>query len=98
MHPYRDTAMRTHPLFRLGPGPAVEELILYGLLVLIGAIPVAIALIQGAVFGVEATLGSLMLGAGALGAIRYVAQARRTTEELAGRHLAGPELAGSRNR
>jgi len=52
-----------------------EELILYGLLVGIGAIPVAIALVRRATFGVEATLGLLMVCAGAIGMIVY---ARRT--------------------
>ena len=55
--------------------PQPEELILYGLLVGIGAIPVVIALVQRASFGVEATLGLLMVCAGAIGMIVY---ARRT--------------------
>jgi hypothetical protein len=48
-----------------------EELIFYGLLVAIGAIPVVIASADHAAFGVEATLGLLMLGAGVIGAIFY---------------------------
>jgi hypothetical protein len=48
---------------------APEELILYALLVVIGAIPVVIALTQREVFGVEATVGLLMVCAGAIGAI-----------------------------
>lgn len=52
-----------------------EELIIYGLLVVIGAIPVAIALLQRAAFGVDATLGLLMVCAGAVGAIAYARRA-----------------------
>jgi hypothetical protein len=51
--------------------PHPEELILYGLLVVIGAIPVVIALVQRAAFGFDATLGLLMVCAGAIGAIAY---------------------------
>jgi hypothetical protein len=53
-----------------------EELILYGLLVLIGAIPVAIAVVQRATFGVDATLGLLMVCLGAIGAFVHVRRAR----------------------
>ena len=53
-----------------------EELIIYALLVAIGAIPVAIALVQRTVFGVEATLGLLMVCAGATGAIVHAWRAR----------------------
>jgi hypothetical protein len=52
-----------------------EELILYGLLVVIGAIPVVIALIRGAVLGVETTLGLLMVCAGVIGAIVHARRA-----------------------
>lgn len=48
-----------------------EELILYGLLMLIGAIPVAIALLQRTIFDARATFGLLMVGAGAIGALVY---------------------------
>jgi hypothetical protein len=72
MHPYRDTPMcadrRSHP--------GSEELILYGLLVVIGAIPVGLALLQQAAFGIDATLGVIMIGAGTLGAIAYATRAR----------------------
>ena len=71
MHPYREP-----PIPADRPSPAhPEELIFYGLLVVIGAIPVVIALVQRAALGVEATLGLLMIWAGAIGAIAY---ARRT--------------------
>ena len=56
--------------------PHAEELIIYALLVVIGAIPVAIALLQRTVFGVEATLGLLMVCAGAIGAIIYARRGR----------------------
>lgn len=52
--------------------PHPEELISYGLLFVIGAIPVAIALIQRAAFGVEATIGLLMVCIGVIGGIAYV--------------------------
>jgi hypothetical protein len=54
-----------------------EELVLYGLMVVIGAIPVVIAVVQRAAFGVEATLGLLMACAGVLGAIFYARRALR---------------------
>jgi uncharacterized membrane protein YqaE (UPF0057 family) len=53
-----------------------EELILYGLFVLIGAIPVAIALVQRGMFGVDATLGLLMVCLGTIGAFVHVRRAR----------------------
>lgn len=51
---------------------APEELILCALLIVIGAIPVVIALAQREVFGVEATSGFLMVCAGAIGATVHV--------------------------
>lgn len=61
--------------------PHPEELILYALLVAIGAIPVVIAIAQRAVFGVEATLGLLMVAVGLVGAAFH---ARRTRHRRAG--------------
>jgi hypothetical protein len=55
-------------------------LILYGLLVAIGAIPVALALLQGDSFGFDATLGALMVCAGALGAIGYAWRGRTRSQ------------------
>jgi hypothetical protein len=52
-----------------------EELILYGLLVVIGAIPVAVAVAERTTFGVEATIGLLMVCAGVIGAIFYALRA-----------------------
>jgi hypothetical protein len=78
MHPYRDApvpgvdAPRSHP----------EELILYSLLVAIGAIPAAIALIQRTAFGVEATIGLVMICTGGLGGLVYTRRARRARRAL----------------
>ena len=58
------------------PDRNAEELILYGLLVAIGAIPVALALVQGGVFGVEPTLGLVMLCMGLLGVSLYLRRNR----------------------
>jgi hypothetical protein len=57
--------------------PSSEELLFYGLLVVVGVIPVVIALVQRSVLGVEATLGLMMACAGIAGAIGYVWQAHR---------------------
>jgi hypothetical protein len=67
MHPYRDPPLLADDVERRSP----EELILYGLLVAIGAIPVVLALASGGTFDVNATLGLLMVSGGALGAIAY---------------------------
>jgi hypothetical protein len=80
--------------------PNPEELILYALLVLIGAIPTGDALVQQASFGVEATLGVLMICAGVIGAIGYAMQARRSSTDIVEPQPSGPgsSLAGSRSR
>lgn len=52
--------------------PPSEELIFYSLLLVIGVIPVVIALVQRTGFGVEATLGLVMACAGILGTIVHV--------------------------
>lgn len=57
--------------------PSSEELLIYGLLVVIGVIPAAIALVQHTVFGVEATLGLMMACAGIVGAIVHAWRAHR---------------------
>jgi hypothetical protein len=57
--------------------PHSEELIFYGLLVVIGVIPVVIALVQRTILGVEATLGLMMACAGIAGAIVHVWRAHR---------------------
>jgi uncharacterized membrane protein len=71
MQPLREVAMLANRTSKSHP----EELVLYGLLVMIGAIPVAIAVVQRTAFGVEATCGLLMVVAGALGAIIYALRA-----------------------
>jgi hypothetical protein len=73
MHPYREMPMRTdHP-----SNPRYEELIVYGLLLLVGAIPIWLAVAHREFFGVDATLGVLMSGAGTVGVIAHAVQARR---------------------
>ncbi|HEX3761149.1 MAG TPA: hypothetical protein VHW23_20785 [Kofleriaceae bacterium] len=63
MHPYREL-----PTHHEAPSAPREELILYAILCVIGAIPLAIALLGGG-FGVEATLGLAMTLAGLVGLI-----------------------------
>jgi hypothetical protein len=77
MHPCRESPMFAHGFAK----SHIEELIIYGLLVVIGAIPVVISLVERTVFGVEATLGLLMVCAGILGAIAFAWRGRnhRTT-------------------
>lgn len=55
-----------------------EDLVLYGLLVVIGAIPVLIAVIDRAAFGFDATLGLIMLVMGVVGMLFHVMHARRS--------------------
>lgn len=62
VHPYRQL-----PTDREAPAPPSEERILYAILCVIGAIPVAIALLRGGSFGVEATFGLGMVLAGLAG-------------------------------
>ena len=63
-HPYRKHPATT-PLAR---DPArIEERIVYALMIAIGAIPVGIATEHG--FGVEATIGGVMIGLGLAGTI-----------------------------
>ena len=56
-----------------------EELIVYALLIGIGAIPVVNAIVEHATFGVEATIGLIMVCAGLLGVFGWLwrALARR---------------------
>jgi hypothetical protein len=56
--------------------PHPEELVLYALLVAIGAIPVVIALVEGVALGVEATLGLGMVSAGLIGGAAYLLRTR----------------------
>ena len=75
-----------------------EELILYALLLAIGAIPVVITLDERARFGVEATVGLIMMCAGVLGALGYAARALQSPEGPIAAQPAGPSGAGSRSR
>jgi hypothetical protein len=72
VHPYRQ--LPTDP--EAPPAPS-EERILYAILCAIGAIPVAIALLRGGGFGVEATIGLLMVLAGLAGLVASTRVARR---------------------
>jgi hypothetical protein len=71
MHPYRDNVMDADRA-----SASYEELVLYVLLVAVGAIPVILAAVQEEAFGVEATIGLLMMGAGVLGALGRVRRGR----------------------
>lgn len=66
MHPYRDP-----PTPSLEEPQPNEEVVLYGALVAIGGIPVVVAGLGGTAFGFDATLGSLMAIAGAVGLVRW---------------------------
>ena len=72
MHPYRE--LPTNSEARSAPS---EERILYGALCGVGAIPIAIALLRGGSFGVEATLGLGMALAGLAGLVASQRAARR---------------------
>ncbi|HEY0194726.1 MAG TPA: hypothetical protein VGC42_26620 [Kofleriaceae bacterium] len=52
----------------------IEELVLYILLVVVGAIPFGHTLVAGEPLGVEATLGLLMIALGALGLARVLSR------------------------
>lgn len=80
MHPYRDRPMFSQ---RTSNRPPLEELIIYALLVITGAIPVINACEAGP-FGVEATIGAIMIGAGGLGVIAYAWSAARKAHSPAG--------------
>ena len=92
MHPYRDSPMFSQ---RKADRPPIEELIIYALLMITGAIPVTSALEAGGGFGVEATIGALMIGAGVLGVIGY---AWTTARKRPAQSTAGEGGGGSRSR
>jgi hypothetical protein len=88
MHPFRHSiATKSTSL------PDAEETILYAVFLVIGAIPVAIALVQDATFGFDATMGLLMVAAGALGMCAQLVRFVRGTGQPA-----GPSAGGSRHR
>jgi hypothetical protein len=66
------------------PTTSSEERIIYGLLVVIGAIPVGVAIAQHAVLGADATLGLLMIAAGVVGWLirSWGSRPRRTDQRL----------------
>lgn len=76
-YPYREASAGLSP-DRSTCSP--EEAVLYGLLVVIGLIPILIALVTEAKFGAEASIGMLMVGAGLLG-LRPVGRTRRSRGE-----------------
>jgi hypothetical protein len=61
MVPYRDRNRQEPEMLSVRSS---EELVLYGLLIAIGALPFGLPLARHAAFGVEATLGLLMVGTG----------------------------------
>jgi hypothetical protein len=77
--------------------PPVEELIIYALLMITGAIPVTNAVQDGCRFGVEATIGAIMIGAGGLGVITYAWAAAHRRRDAKPQSTAG-DGGGSRNR
>jgi hypothetical protein len=76
MHPYRDVPMPPSRRPEVNP----EDLVLYGLLVVIGLIPVVIAVIERVAFGFDATLGLMMVVVGVVGWVVHVSRARRNRE------------------
>ncbi len=64
MHPYRKL-----PTDREASSAPSEERVLYAILCAVGAIPVAISLLRGGGFGVEATVGLGMTLAGVAGLV-----------------------------
>ena len=74
MHPYRTSAPNVEP----EPANDHDELVIYALLVAIGAIPVIIAFALGAAVGTQATIGGAMIGLGAAGLARAVRRRRRS--------------------
>ena len=76
--PYREPSITTR---RDPPDPdreaRREERTLYGVVAAIGALPVAGALARGGAFGVEPTVGLVMLAAGGAGLIRTAWRGRR---------------------
>ena len=65
-HPYREAPMTTDTQ----QSAASEETVLYGLLLAIGLVPVAIAWASGGGYGAEATVGGLMATGGLLGLVQ----------------------------
>jgi hypothetical protein len=68
-HPYRGATPASH---RPAAAP-IEELIFYAALCLVGAIPIWTTATRSSAFGVEATIGVLMIAAGAIGLVSALA-------------------------
>ena len=77
MHPYRSAPMRTTRQAQIQP----EDLVLYGLMIFIGIIPVIITLVDRAVFGFDATLGLMMVAVGLVGLLYHRLRARFRSPE-----------------
>jgi len=77
IHPYRKLSPPDHR----STGPLGEELIFYVALCLVGAIPLATPIARGGAFGVEPTIGLLMVIAGIAG---LLAAWRATRGQLSG--------------
>lgn len=60
-HPYREQPPAAEAA---EVEPAGDESAIYGVVAAVGAIPLALAVASGERFGVDATLGLLMVGAG----------------------------------
>jgi hypothetical protein len=71
VHPYREL-----PTDHEAPSAPSEERVLYAILCAVGAIPVAIAVLRGGGFGVEATIGLGMALAGLAGLVGSARVAR----------------------
>jgi hypothetical protein len=90
VHPYRDLPTVAEPK----PAANREETVMYGLAAGVGAIPVTVALESGASFGFGAIVGSMMLGAGALGLTVQLARALRRRSRSEERGTRGADRVG----
>jgi hypothetical protein len=81
IHPYRKLSPPDHRSTGMLGGALGEELIFYVALCLVGAIPLATPIARGGAFGVEPTIGLLMVIAGIAG---LLAAWRATRGQLSG--------------
>ena len=72
MHPYRTVPPAPAP-----PPPPTEELPIYGLMVVCGAVPIVTAIAQDRPFGITATIGMVAVLLGAGGLLRWLARRRK---------------------
>lgn len=75
MHPYRNAPMSSIRRRQVDP----DDFILYALFVIIGLIPVVIALVDRAPFGFDATLGLMMAVVGIIGMVVARSRPRATS-------------------